>query len=366
MELIKTLAKIVIIAVVYLGVGPLLGILMRGKDLFRRIALGFMAFELVRPPSDFTLMLYSIEKYRGHTKGFEFNFLEAIAIGFAISALLEKRRDFKWLPPGLLPWILWIGAGLLSVAHAIEPLYVFMPAFKFAKMGIILLGVFAAIHHEKDVLALMRGFAVALLIQLVVCLWGRYVQGGYRVMGWFEHQNPMAMWSYMIALPILGLALAKETKPRDMLFFFSAYGAAGLVVVLSVSRASLAAFAVGSALVLLGSLIQGITIRRVALGIAGAIGAIMVMAMAADTFMERMSEDDSPKNDLRLALNNQSAAMLKDHPWVGIGWNNFGLANSRPHGTKYSAILSDGKKIGVGTFIPSSFRPIRSPRVCIG
>ncbi|MGD9419199.1 MAG: O-antigen ligase family protein [Verrucomicrobiota bacterium JB025] len=356
MEVVKVLAKIVVIAVVYLGVGPALGFLLRGRDLARRVALGFMAFELVRPPSDFTLMLYSIEWYRGHTKGFEFNFLEAIAIGFALAAILEKRKDFKWLPPGLWVWFLWVGVSLLSIVTALEPVYVLMPAFKFAKMGFIFVGVFAALRDDKDVLAMMRGWSVALLVQVVNCLWGRYVLGGFRVMGWFEHQNPMAMWSYMVALPLLALAISKETKPRDVVLFFAAFGAAGLVVVLSVSRASLAAFGVGSALVMMGSFLHGLTPRRIGLGAAGALGGIFVIAMAADTFMERMGEDDSPENDLRFALNNQSAAMLADHPLVGIGWNNFGLANSRPRGTKYSAILERWEENRGRTIYPEMFQ----------
>jgi O-antigen ligase len=284
-------------------------------------------------------MLYSIESYRGHTKGFEFNFLEAIAIGFALNAILEKRKDFRWFPPGILLWFTWIFFCLFSVFQAIEPLYVFMPAFKFAKMSLIMLGVFSAIRHEKDILALMRGFAIALLVQVVICLWGRYVQGGFRVMGWFEHQNPMAMWSYMVSLPLFGLALSKQTKPADVLLCFTAFASAGLVVVLSVSRASLAAFGLGAVIMLIGSLLQGFTLRRIMIGVGGALGGIFVLAMAADTFMERMDEDSTPENDLRFALNQQSAAMLKDSPLFGIGWNNFGLANSRPLGTKYSEIL---------------------------
>ena len=339
MEILKTLLKVLVIAFVYLGIGPLLGFYLKGKDTARRIALGFMAWWLVRPPSDFTLMLNSVETYRGHSRGFEFNFIEAIAIGMALAALLEKRKDFRFMPPGLWAWFLWISVALLSVVAALNPIYALMPAFKFAKMAFVFIGVFAALHDERDMKAVMRGFAVALIMQLILCLWGRYVQGGFRVMGWFEHQNPMAMWSYMIAMPILGLAISKQTSPRDVILFFSAFVGAGLVVVLSVSRASLAAFAVGSALVILGSFLQGFTARRVILAAAGGLGGVLVMAMAADTFMERMGEDDSPKNDLRFALNQQSAAMLSDHPLTGIGWNNFGLVNSRPQGNKYSQIL---------------------------
>lgn len=356
MEIFKTLLKVMVIAFVYLGIGPLLGYFLQGKDTARRITLGFMAWWLVRPPSDFTLMLYSIETYRGHSRGFEFNFIEAIAIGLALAALLEKRQDFRFLPPGLWAWLLWIAVGLLSVSGAINPIYALMPAFKVAKMAFVFIGVFAALHDERDVKAVMRGFAVALIMQMVLCLWGRYVQGGFRVMGWFEHQNPMSMWSYMLAMPILGLAISKQTSQRDVVLFFCAFAGAGLVVVLSVSRASLAAFGVGSVLVMLGSFVQGFTARRVTLGVAGALGGVLVLAMAADTFMERMGEDDSPKNDLRFALNQQSAAMGKDHPLTGIGWNNFGLANSRPQGTKYSQILERWEQNRGRRIYPEAYR----------
>lgn len=355
MDLLKTLVKIIAIATIYLGVGPALGIALKGRERARRVALGFMAWWLVRPPSDFTLMLNSIETYRGHCRGFEFNFLEAIAIGLALASLLERRSDFRWFPPGAWAWMLWIGVSVFSVVNAIEPLYVFMPAFKFAKMGFIFVGVFAALHDERDAVAMMRGFAVALILQLIICLWGRYVQGGFRVMGWFEHQNPMAIWSYMVALPIFGLALTEETKRHDFLLFIGAFASAGLTVVLSVSRASLAAFGVGAVLVMLGALIHRITVRRVALGALGALGGLLVLALAADTFMERMHEDSSPENDLRMALNQQSAAMFHDHPVAGIGWNNFGLANSRPKGTRYSEILERWEKNRGRTIYPEQF-----------
>lgn len=339
MDLVKNIFKVIIIASFYFGVGPAFGCFLKGRDTLRRIALALFAFMLVRPPSNFTLMLYSIETYRGHTKGFEFNFLEPIAFGFTLAAILEKGRNVSWFPPGLWIWLLWVGASTLSIVNAIEPLYVLMPAFKFAKMAIIFVGIFAAVRDDRDLLALMRGFAVALIVQVLYCLWCRYILGMYRISGWFEHSNPMSMWSYTVALPLLGLALAKETKTRDVFLFFVAFGSAGLAVVLTVSRAALAVFAVGAALVTLGSYAKGFTLRRVMIAALGALGGAVVMAISADTFAARAGNDSDPKNDLRYALNKQSLAMFSDHPIVGIGWNNYGLANSRPHGMKYSKVL---------------------------
>jgi cell division protein FtsW (lipid II flippase) len=346
MELVKLILKLMMIAVVYLGIGPGLGFYLKGRDTARRVVLGFMAWWLVRPPGDFTLMLYSIERYRGHTKGFEFNYLEALAMALSLAAYLEKRKDFKFLPPGLWVWIGWVVVCCASVTSAINPLYVWMPTFKFLKMGLVFAGVFHAIHDERDVRAIMRGFSIALILQLLVCLYFRYVKGAYRVIGWFEHQNPMAMWSYMLALPILGLAMSKQTKNKDFLLHAAAFGSAGLVVLLTVSRASLASFAIGTLAVLGMSFLQGFTVRRSVFSLVLVVGGVAAMAMAMDTFMERMNSagDDSPENDLRWALNKQSAAMLADHPLTGIGWNNFGLANSRPDGEKYSAILEDWER----------------------
>ncbi len=356
MDIFKTLLKVLVIGIGYFGIGPMLGFYLKGRDVAKRVTLGFMAWWLVRPPSDFTLMLYSIETYRGHVRGFQFNLLEAIAMGLALAALLEKRRDFSFFPPGLWAWALWVLIGSLSVWGAMNPTYALMPALKYAKMAFILVGVFAALNDERDVKAMMRGFAIALILQVIICLWGRYVRGGFRVMGWFEHQNPMAMWSYTVAFPILALAISKETKPRDVLLFFAAFASAGIVVVLSVSRASLAAFAVGTALVMAGAFLQGITFRRTVLAALMAVGGVVVMAKAADTFMNRMGEDDSPKNDLRYALNQQAAAMHDDHPLVGIGWNNYGLANSRPDGLKYSKVLENWEADRGRTIYPEMFR----------
>jgi len=43
-----------------------------------------------------------------------------------------------------------------------------------------------------------------------VALKMRYLDGRWQISGWFEHQNPLAMWTYACALPLLSAALARK------------------------------------------------------------------------------------------------------------------------------------------------------------
>jgi O-antigen ligase len=78
------------------------------------------------------------------------------------------------------------------------------------------------------------------------------------------------------------------------------------------------------------------------------VGAVLVALFALDSFYARLNEvansSETVEEDLRDILNKQSAAMLNDHPLLGIGWNNFGIANSRPRGDVYSQILEEWDK----------------------
>jgi len=75
------------------------------------------------------------------------------------------------------------------------------------------------------------------------------------------------------------------------------------------------------------------------------IAGVLVFAFALDSFKARLDEvattSQDVEEDLRDILNRQSGAMLHDHPVKGVGWNNFGIMNSRPGGDAYSEILEE-------------------------
>ena len=233
------LLKALIIFSGYLVAAPALGWLLSRHRLMERAALALLAFMPSWFPAKLTLMLGSVELYRGHTKGFEASLIELVAIALIVSAALRREPGFRLLPPGAWLYLTWCALSCLSLFGAMNPTYGFMAAVKFTKVVLVFIGAFHALRDEEDFRWLLHGLAFSLVLQVLVGLKMRYLDGRWQVHGWFEHQNPMAMWAYLCALPLLSVALAPQTNRRDTLVYLVAVAAAALLILLSVSRAAL-------------------------------------------------------------------------------------------------------------------------------
>ena len=335
------LIKAVIIIPGYLVMAPALGALLARNRALERAVFCLMVFMPSWFPGKLTLMLGSVETYRGHTKGFEASIIEFVAVALITSASLRRERGFRWLPPGAWLYFAWCGLSCLSLLTADNRLYGIMAAVKFTKVSLVFIGAFHAFKDEEDLRWLLRSMAFSLIVQALVCLKLRYVDFQWQVKGWFEHQNPMAMWCYLCAAPVLGVALSPHANRRDTLLYLGGVAAAALCILFSVSRGALGAFVVCSVAVLVMAACRGITLKLVGLSFLGAVGATAAGLLALDSMMSRMDEVKSrdEAQDLRAILNMQCAAMLRDHPF-GVGWNNFGVQNSLPI-ERYSQILMD-------------------------
>ena len=111
------------------------------------------------------------------------------------------------------------------------------------------------------------------------------------------------------------------------------------MVVLSLSRASLAIFAVGSLAIIGLLVVRHLTVKRVTLASLLIVGGAFVLLLAMDSIMGRFNSatDGKTTHDLLWILNEMSREMLEDHP-LGVGWNNYGVINSRPY-KPYSEML---------------------------
>jgi hypothetical protein len=288
-------------------------------------------------------MLDSIETYRGHTKGFEFSFIEVL--GIAVIVASAKRRDPGWrlLGPGTFVYLGWCALMALSLFHSISLVHGLMAVVKFTKIVILLVAGFHFLRDEEDLFWVLRTLAAMLIFMALTCLKMRLIEGRFRTVGTFEHQNPMAMWCYFGAIPLFAMALRKETVKRDSLLFLGAVAGAGICVLLSVSRGALAAFGVGCVAVMGLAFLRGVSKKLITITVLSAIGGVLVALTALDSVFARMKEEKGREadgeEDLRAVMIAQARAMLHDSS-IGIGWNNYGIANSRPL-ERYSLIMEE-------------------------
>ncbi len=346
---LKDLIKFIIALAFYGGLAPLLGTMMATRRSWQRALFGLMIFMPTLQPGRITFMMGSIDTYRGHVKGYEFSFIEMFSLALIISILSGPRETLMprraKLPPGTLIYLCWAFVGLFSIVNAWEPTYVLMTFVRVFKSTLIFVAAALFLRDEKDLRAAIIGLASSLVVQAYICLKMRYIDGYFQIKGWFEHQNPMSMWAYMTACVVFAAAMHKEIKGWLLWLCLAAFGGAGLCVLLSVSRAALAAYAVGAGVVLLMAWIRGPGMRTAMATLMGALGAVVVMMFAMDSLNSRLKEVKASKEinaeDLRPVLNRQCKAMLNDYPILGIGWNNYGIANSRPRGFKYSEVLEE-------------------------
>lgn len=328
----------------FLG-GPALGHWLAERRAAQRGVFCLMVFMTAWFPTKFTLMLGSIELYRGHTKGFEFSLIEVLAIALLVAAAKTRRQLLPTpplIPGGAWLYLFWCALMTVSIFAAYNALYVWMGVHKFSKIVLLFVAGFHFLRDETDLAWLARTLAGMVLFMALVCLKMRLLDGAFRTTGWFEHQNPMAMWAYFAALPAFALGLRRETPPRDALLYLGGAGAAGLCALLSVSRGALAAFAAGGALVLLLAYLRGPSPRLAVVTVCAALGALVVASTMMKSVFDRMAQEKeraSSEVDLRVVMIDQAKAMLHDSP-IGIGWNNYGIANSRPLG-RYSEILEE-------------------------
>ncbi len=361
---LKDLVKLLLAFALYGGFAPLLGMLMSTRRSWQRALFGLLMFMPSLQPGRITFMLGSIDTYRGHVKGFEVSFVEVFSLALIIAVLNGPRESLMSrrakLPPGTLIYLGWALAGLLSILNAWEPTYVLMAFVRVFKSTLIFAAAALFLRDEKDLRAALAGLAASLVLQAWICLKMRYMDGCFQIKGWFEHQNPMSMWAYMSACVVFAAAMHRDIKGRLLWLCLAGFGAAGLCVLLSVSRAALAAYVAGAALILMMAWLRGPGTRTAFTTLAGVIGAVLVMAFAMDSINSRLQEVKAGKEksaeDLRDILNRQSHAMLRDHPMLGVGWNNFGIANSRPHGSKYSEVLEEWDRERGFTIIDENYR----------
>ncbi len=330
--------KAPIILTEYCVVAPAIALAIKDSRKKQRWAFAALVFMTSWQINKITLMLDSIDWYRGATKGFEFGLMDVMAIALLMSSWLKKQRPWRMIAPGTFLYLLYIACSMISIFHAPEKVYTLMAAWRFSKAVLAFLAAFHFLREEEDLLVFLRSLAVTLIVQMFVVLKMKYRDHIFQVMGWFEHQNALAMWAYMCGFTLLAAGLG-EAKKKDTRLFLTGYIASGVIVQSALSRASLVAYAVGTIFVFLISLGDRVTKKRLVSMLCIALLGVIGLLLALPTLMLRFGEDRNQASaDLRVMLNTAASEMLHDSP-TGIGWNNFVIMANSPY--PYGDVIDD-------------------------
>jgi O-antigen ligase len=307
---------------------------------FRHVLFIAMVWSTAEPDS-VGINFLSREFYRAMTRGIEISLADICAVSLAFCFLLDPKIRIRWFPPLSFCFLAYLAVAVISWLLAVPTLSVpseaslvpyaefettLYPLFEITKMlrGMLL---FWVVYHygreEKNIPVVLAALGLTAAYLTGIVLYDRYFLGVNRVKATLGHPNTLATYMAMMATFLFAFAVAARGWWRSFLILIPC-ALAALCVLMTVSRGGLMAMAAGMALVFCLLILRNVSLKNAALIFCGAIGGTVMIAMAADTLMNRFFGEQDAEADLeyRGKYNDQAKQMARDH-FFGIGPGNF-------------------------------------------
>jgi O-antigen ligase len=221
---------------------------------------------------------------------------------------------------------------LLSALQSSVPMAAVFYAWQVARMFLIYAVVAKGCEDRRVVPAILTGMAIGLSFEMCHAIYQRFVQGIAQPGGSFGHQNFLGLVTHFVVFPWVALLYAGERGWRPVIGPL-----AGLVVVvLTVSRATVG-LAAGGYVGLFGlSVLRRWTPRKAIIMVAGVVGLIVLAPIVVASFEKRFSQEQVSLTgyDERAAFTKAAELIIADYPF-GIGANSYVVvANTEHYNTK--------------------------------
>lgn len=296
-----------------------------------------------------TINFYWIELYRGSARGFEITLTDLIALGLILALIVRFPTRVRWLPYNSVWMALYFGFACLSFALVEQPIYTGFALWKLVRLYAVYWCVYNCLVTGVPVVAILRGLLVVAVLFILTSAKQKYIDGIYRVRGTLFHPNSLS--SYLLpVMPLLafwGLGSRRPASRRALAVTVVSLGVA-LVVIVSQSRVGLSLILamIPAILLLVNRWRRVLATRVVSLVVVG----LMVLAAlrGADTVWDRFVNAPWVSGAGRLELNETARMMLEDHPFLGIGLNQYShLASNRPEYRAHLVLMANEERQAV-------------------
>ena len=331
MKVVAVLAAVVLMVAIGLAAGV-------NRRLFRWLALA-IPLPMMKWPS-LAVMLFSAEFYRGTCRGMEVSLCYLLSFAMMV-ALSFRRVKGRFLPDWgavffLLYWLLSIPS-LMNCHPGIDPglnqtgyMYAWYEIWKMPMMFMVYKAVRGYCKATDDVDAPLIGLGVVAVANFLEVVKQHFIVHVAQARGLFAHQNSMAMWTLMIAALFFSAYLNKP-KSRLWRFYAFVFVAGAAACFRTYSRGAIACLPVACFVVFSVSFFRNFSFRMPSRLIPLVALTIFGLLLALPKFVERFERAAETSTSKRVGLARSAENMIKDHPWFGVGLNNWGIKINPPY-----------------------------------
>lgn len=306
------MVNVIVLLVMVIAIAPAAPVV-RGNELFQKIGaftIGIFPFLGI---DQLTLDFFEHLGYRGEAISLQVSVIDIIAATLLL-ALPRTQGAHDW-------WITRAFYGIfvgLTIFWAPQSHFAFFSFVKLLRAFLIFSAVQRIAMRPALLSALTSGFAMGVGYNLLIALKQRYIEGYFQVHGTFEHSNSLGMAVNLVFPMAMAVVLAGHARRTA---YLAVVGAA-VCVVLALSRGALGMFAFAAGIVMAGSLVRGLTGRKIGVGILLMVAGLGVLAKSWDSLVERFVTAPTESVAARDRFEAAAENMLEDYPF-GIGINQY-------------------------------------------
>jgi len=265
--------------------------------------------------------------------------------GLWLLELLVEQRPTAQRPRFLIgyPILLYILTMVISVVAAINPTFAYYQIALHIQMFLLFAYIAGTVRKREDFLLILVSFAILVSEEGLYIIWQRitgvsgYVEGtniySYRVSGHFAGPNGAASFFSIITIMLIPLALIRINPVYKWLSIMG-IGLGTIGLFLTLSRGGWASFIIGILVFILFMVYRGWLSLSLPMILALVLTTIIVLF--PNLILNRIFGDDGGAAEGRLPLNELAISMIKEHPIIGVGANNFAVTAPAYWGPKFS------------------------------
>jgi len=313
----------------------------------RRPLLAIIIFDTVLQ-LDFNLYFQDAAAARGAIGGLSISITTISLAGLYALWLSELLARYKSPPQYLyrmaLPFAAYLAIVILSMFASTDPTLALFEVALLFQTFLLFVYLVGTVRSRQDVIFMLTMFLICIIIQSVAMI-GTYATGasfnvaGLSTAGSKSHRGGIgerpggligssidaATYLSLLLAPVLSLLFTQVRKPYKWLATITL--AIGLIaLVISLSRGAWVTFLLSTLIVCLVAQHRGWLPAQIPIVFGSAL--LLIILFFGESIMARLFGDDNGSATGRIPLMMLALKIIRDHPLLGVGANNYGIVVS--------------------------------------